>query len=179
MILAAVAAATLTVVVTSSRGDGEPRVPTAKELEAYEAAVTEPAKRGGFVVQEGLKRGLADVASGNAGPVVFQAVSWAEELRGVQVQFNAQAHLAKGTRLEPATKTFDAAFEFYIETAQTIGAAAIASDASRETLLERASASGRRADATYDEASFLLQRLRKQRGLDITARFPSPASEDE
>lgn len=179
MILAAVAATTLISVVTISRRDGGPRVPTAKELEVYEAAVTEPAKRGGFVVQEGLKRGLADVANGNAGPVVFQAVSWAEELRNVQEQFNAQTHLVKGTRLEPATKKFGVAFELYIETAQTIGAAAIASGESRKALLERAAVSGRRADATYDEASFLLQRLRKQRGLDVTARFPSPASEDE
>lgn len=155
-----------------------PRAPTREELEAYEAAIAEPAKQGGFVIQEGLKNGLNQVAAGTPGPVPFQAVQWVSALEEVRKQFNAQAGLTTDTALEPATERFDSALQLYIRTAETIGAAAIAEPGpSRETLLTRAADTGQQADKTYDGASFLLQRLRRYRGLPPTARFPSPRSE--
>jgi hypothetical protein len=154
-------------------------MPTRQQLEAYEAALTPHAKRGGFIVEEGLKPGLGQVARDAGSPVVFQAVSWSDDLTKVRQAFNAEGHLIRGTQLEPAIADFDAAFELYTETAQTIGAAAIASGEPRQKLLDEAAASGRSADQRYDRASALLQKLRQKRGLPLTARFPSPRSTNQ
>jgi hypothetical protein len=153
----------------------DPRpVPTREQLEAYEEALTPHAKHGGFVVEEGLKFGLGQIERGEGGPVIFQAVGWVDELNGVRKEFNNQGHLVKGTQLEPAIADFDAAFKLYIDAAQTIGAAAVASGDPQKRLLDRAAETGHAADLRYDKASALLQKLRQERGLPMTARFPSP-----
>ncbi|MEA3077758.1 MAG: hypothetical protein QOF60_2666, partial [Actinomycetota bacterium] len=150
------------------------RTPSRQQLEAYEDALTPHAKRGGFIVEEGLKYGLGQVSRDEGGPVPFQAISWADQLTDVRREFNAQSHFVRGTRLEPAVADFDAAFALYIDAARTIGAAAIASGEPRRKLVDQAAETGRRADANYDAASALIQRFRREHGLPPTARFPDP-----
>jgi hypothetical protein len=109
---------------------------------------------------------------------MFQAVSWVEQLKEVRSQFAAGGKGLHDDRLRSAAKKFDQSFRMYEQAAETIGASAIASGDGRTTLLERAANNGRAADRRYDEASALLQGVRRSVGLEPLARFPDPATRD-
>ena len=145
-------------------------------LTRYEDAVAGPAREGGFVIQEGLKIGLAQVGSGQAGNVTFQAVGWVNQLEDVRTRFSGAATRLHDPQLKAAADAFDEALVLYKRAAETIGAAAIAAPDSepRTRLLEQAGATGRQADARFDEASALMQQIRRSLGLAPTSRFPDP-----
>lgn len=131
----------------------------ADAVAAYKEAVQAPARDGGFVVQAGLKQGLSQVASGQAGNVVFQAVSWVEQLEQVRARFAAAVGDTDDERLRVVARAFDESLVLYKQTAETIGAAAMASGEPRIRLLEQAVARGREADERYDLAMATLKEL--------------------
>ncbi|HEX7168667.1 MAG TPA: hypothetical protein VF230_16925 [Acidimicrobiales bacterium] len=165
--------------IANSATDPQPSRADRAELTAYERAIAAPAKEGGFVVQEGLKVGLAQVGSGNAGQVMFQAVAWVERIKTVRTEFDAAAAPLTVPTLIEAAEAFDEALVLYERTAETIGAAAIASGDPRVTLLEKAAASGKKADARYDKAMALIQSTRKALKMPATEGLPSPGTENE
>jgi hypothetical protein len=131
----------------------------------YERAVARPARDGGFVIQEGLKPALPRLAADQPGNTMFQAVSWVNQLEQVRVRFASAAEGLKDRQLLAAARAFDESLLLYKRTAETIGAAAIASGEPRVRLLETAAASGKKADARYDQALALVQAARRSAGL--------------
>lgn len=166
-------------VIAGARDRGGEATVDAASIVAYEKAISGPAREGGFVIQEGLKIGLAQVAADQGGSVTFQAVSWVNQLENIRRQFAAAGEGLEDDGLKQAAKHFDAALVLYERTAETIGAAALTDGEPRTKLLTEAAARGRAADARYDAASSQLQRVRRAAGLPPTARFPNPAREDE
>ena len=147
-----------------------------QEVLRYEEALGGPARDGGFVVQRGLKVGLAQVAGDEAANVMMQAVSWVEQLGRVRERFAAAATGLQQPELIAAAAAFDEALDGYQRAAETIGAAAIAAGEPRTSLLERAAASGRAADERYEEAIELLAAARRAVGLPATDGILRPAS---
>lgn len=177
-VLGALAAALMVagaLVAIVGQAEGDTTTARRSEIVAYEKKISGPARDAGFVVQEGLKPGLADVAAGQPGPVVFSAVTWVDRFRSIGEQFAAAADGLHDGDLRRAAELFESALKEYERTAETIGAAAIASGEPRQKLLEKAAAKGRHADQEYDKASAHLQRARRSVGLPPTARFPDPS----
>lgn len=136
---------------------------------AWERAITQPAKDGGFVIQNGMKPAVADLGRDMPGQTMFQAVGWVAELERVRGVF---AQAVPPPSLRDAAADFDAALRMYREAAETLGAAAISAGDTRRTLLDRAVAKAQEADATYDRASAALQRIRRLLGLGPSPNFP-------
>jgi hypothetical protein len=170
-VVAAVMVAGFAIGFVNQRGDRSASSRRAS-VTAYDRAIQQPARDGGFVIQEGLKHGLAEVAADQPGAVAFQAVSWVATLEKVRSEFTAAARHLADDELRAAAADFDTALLLYKQAAETIGAAAIASGAPRTTLLERAARIGRDADRRYDAASAHLQKARRSVGLPPSDRFP-------
>lgn len=149
---------------------------TSEQLAAYEDGITAAAKHGGFVVENGLKVGLRQIAAGEGNAVPLQAVGWVGELENVRAEFKSKTVGLERTDVDAIARAFDAALVQYIETAELIGAAAIASGEPRAQLLQKAADAGRRADAAYDKAGQALQHARRDAGLPPTDRFPAARS---
>ena len=128
---------------------------TTGQLVAYQAAIHPPLSEGGRLVQERLKP-----AAGAAAPVA-DAEGWARELDAIRAKVAA---VDPPSRLGEAHRLFDAALAAYA------GAARLIADGSPGAV-----AAGERADATYDDASRILQRERRRLGLGPSAEFPDPS----
>jgi hypothetical protein len=127
---------------------------TSAELVAYQAAIHPPLSEGGRLVQERLK------PAAPAGTPVAEADGWARELDAIRARVAA---VDPPDELAGAHRLFDTALAQYAETARLVA------DGSGDAV-----AAGERADATYDDASRILQRERRRLGLGATAEFPDP-----
>lgn len=148
----------------------------ADAIEVYENSVIGPMQRGGRVVEQGMKPAVQQLADGGPSQATMQAVAWVDELRAVRSTVKAVE--APGA-LRDVARLFDESLALYADAATTIGAAAIATGEPRQKLLADAVGLARRADDRYDEASELLQRLRRQAGLPVSTRFPNPEATNE
>lgn len=159
--------------LTNEGSAGTPR-PSRAHVEAYEDTVHPLLRRGGQVVEQGMKPAVQTIARNEPTQATFQAVSWVAELEAVHRE---TAAVAPPRGLERAHTLFLESLTLYTSAAQTIGAAAIATGEPREKLLADAVAKARQADDVYDKASSMLQSARRRAGLPASERFPK--GEDE
>jgi hypothetical protein len=158
---------------TAGSGDGAPARVAPAQVEAFEESIFGPVKRGGRVVEQGMKPAVQAVAEGDPSSVVLQAVTWVDELDAARAELTALTP-PDGPGLGHITAGLAGALASYAEAARTIGAAAIATGEPRSRLLAQAVAAARAADDEYDRASALLQAARRRAGLPPSTRFPDP-----
>jgi hypothetical protein len=144
---------------------------SASDVDAYVAAITPPARQGGFVIQEGMKPAVAGLGRGENVPVIMQAVGWVAQLKQVRADF-AKAKVSG--ELRAAAADFDRALALYIDAAERLGSVGMAGGDVRARLLDKAVAVARQADHVYDTASGELQRVRRRHGLPPSSLFPNP-----
>lgn len=151
---------------------------TVQELTAYQQAIASPLREGGATVQLQIKPRLTDLDKGTVAPdvVVVESASWVRQLTRVRT---AVAAAAAPPQLAGASRLFDEALVGYIRAATLFGKAAAAPPADRPELLRRGIEVATAADKTYDEASRILQRLRRQLGMGRTSEFPDPDTRNQ
>jgi hypothetical protein len=150
---------------------------TAAELTAYTEAVLPALSDGGKTIEQGMKPALAALSGSdkNVPPaaVAGEAQAWVRDLRDVRGRVAA---VPAPAALREAARLFDTALGQYVAAAETFGLAAAATGRERTQLVDQGVATARAGDATYDDASRIIQDLRRRLGLGPTADFPDPSA---
>jgi hypothetical protein len=154
-----VAAAAGTAHLLRPDAGGAVRADVARAVAAYEAALEPLVEDAGFVVAEGLRPGVADVADGRYPDEVLvrMATGWVDELVAARA---ALAALPRHPALADVAASLDGALAGYVEVATVLRRAAGASGAHRQALLDRVADLGPAADERYDAARAAIDALR-------------------
>jgi hypothetical protein len=147
---------------------------TRDQLVAYQSAVAPAVHDGGATVEKGMKPALDDLVNRHVVPpeaIAVEADGWIRDLTAVRKRV---ADVKPPPALRPASRLFDRSLGEYIEAARLFGDAARATPAERPALLKLGYAKATAADGHYDDASRILQRLRRRLGLGVTSQFPDP-----
>jgi hypothetical protein len=158
--------------VAAALDDGGPEEATVLQLAAYEKAVVDTAKQGGQSVELGLKVAIGDLGSEHrTAPAVIaeQAVAWRADLVRARDVFD---DTDPPPGLDSMRRDFVASLGAYVAAADLVREAALAPEAARDALLDRAVEAGRRGDRLYDRASRTLQDARRRAGLPPSPEFP-------
>lgn len=125
---------------------------------AYEAALEPLLEDAGFVVAQGVRPGVGDVAEGRlpAEVLTTMATGWAAELRAARA---AVAALPRHRGLDGVAAAYDRALAAYVEVAEVLREAAAAGGSRRQALLDRVADLGPVADRLYDDARAALEAL--------------------
>lgn len=175
LLVAGVAAAVVLAATTDGDATSAPRL-TADELLAYQAAVHPALRDGGQTVEQGMKPAVADLRDPGGVPpeaIADEADAWTRDLAAVRAKVAA---VPVPAGLREVAAGFDAALARYLAAAAAFGRAARAPERERAALIEEGVAIAREADRHYDDASRVLQRLRRDLGLGATADFPDPVT---
>lgn len=174
-IVIAMLGATALGAVLAARSEETPRdTLTAVELQAYQGLITPHLTEGGKIVQLGMKPAMTDLATPGGIPaatIAGEADAWVAALTGVRQRVAA---VIPPEQLREAHRLFDEALGRYLEAARLFGQAARAPAAEQRAAIDRGIAVAEIADDVYDAASRILQRLRRELGLGVTADFPDP-----
>lgn len=151
--------------------------PSVAALEGYLAELEPIAKDAGRVVQLGLKAGITDIGRSRYGDDVLigMAEGWAVELGTLREELAA---VTPPEGLAEAHLVFVAAFDGYLETADTLAAAAHGPEADRGELARQAAAQGRAADDLWDEGAALVQAGATRSGEPSIPWLPTPEGGD-
>jgi hypothetical protein len=174
VVTAAVAAVVLSAAAAAAYVAGhrteKPKL-TSQELAAYQGALIVPLREGGRVVEQDMKPTVTDFTQGTVTPAALseRSATWVDELTRVREQVAA---VPAPDPLRPASAGFDRALARYVDAARGFGTAARATD--RTAALDAAYTIANDADHLYDSASAVLQRVRRDLGLDPSSDFPDP-----
>lgn len=144
-----------------------------RALLAYEEAISEPATRGGSIVEQEIKRAVNQFNRGElpAADLKRFAPNWAGLMRQVRDDFVA---VKPPSFLGDIDRKWARAFNGYLEAIELFRAAADVSGPARKRAMTRAFDTADGADDLYDEASRVIQTWRRRFGLQPTSRFPDP-----
>ena len=174
VIAAAVIAAVSAAAAVLAAGTSSSHRPTRAQEQAFEQAVVPLVTEGGRVVEQGMKPALHDLTTDHVTPPAFIAVEagqWKATLQ--RVQRGVAAVHTVGT-LRTARARLVAALALYEQAAVEFKAAAQASGAARQQLIDSGIATAKRGDATYDAGATTVQAVRRSLGLGPSASFPDP-----
>lgn len=174
IVVALIAAAGFAAVATVIGGDKKPSGLTRAELETYQSAIAPVMQEGGRTVELGMKPAIKDLAEPGGVPaaaIAGESDAWIRDLTSVRTRVAA---VTPPKALAEAHRLFDAALGEYLAAAALFGRAARAPAAERRALIDHGLDTAERADDTYDAASRIIQRWRRDLGLGATADFPDP-----
>lgn len=135
----------------------------------YARSVDRVVREGGFVVTQGMRPGLADIADGRFSndTLVTMAKGWLGSMERVRAELAA---VAPPAFLTEAARRYDAALAAYVAVAEALLEGAEARGERRAMLIEQVPPLGRRADALWDRAHVELERHRARLGLSTDDR---------
>jgi hypothetical protein len=151
-----------------------PPAVSAAQLTAYDAAITPALQSAGAMVEQDIKPSIAALEAGS-----LTAATIRDRAAGWRVAFaQARVLLARATvpaQLSEAAADFDRAFQQYQAAAATLGTLPdSATGGADPDGVRAAAAQARQADASYDSAATIIQRLRRSAGLAPSADLPDP-----
>lgn len=150
---------------------------TRAQEQAFEANVVPLVTDGGRVVEDGMKPALHDLTTDHVTPPSFiagEATQWQATL---QRDGHDLAAVRATGQLARARDLLVRAVGIYAAAAADFHAAALATGAERNRLIDSGIATAERGDATYDEGAAIVQALRRSLGLGPSASFPDPGHE--
>jgi hypothetical protein len=144
--------------VSQSGGSDDRDLLDGESVERYVAAMQALGAEGGQIVADGMKPGVADIASRTLPDEVLErmASGWLASME--EVRNEATALPAPGALAEAAVR-FERAFIAYVRTAEALLSATRSEGSERDRLIDLAIASGSDADDLYDDALATLERL--------------------
>lgn len=131
----------------------------------YEQAVERAVRDGGFVVTQGMRPGVADIAEG-AYPdetLVSMASGWAGSMERVRLELSTAD---RPSFLVGVARRYDAALAAYVEVGEALVAAAEATGSERAARIAEVPPLGRQADELWNQAHAELERHRARLGID-------------
>lgn len=154
---------------------------TATEVSAYQKELFPLAEEWGRIEIQGMRAAIGDLSDGDAEGV--PAVTIAGEARAWQASLidlrKRIAALTPPEPLVPAERLFDRAIVRYIDAAIEFEKAADGPETQRQVGIERGIEAALDGARLYNEASMVLQRVRKSVGLPETPDFPNRPAGDQ
>lgn len=168
----------LAVGIALAAGDTDDET-TAEAVSAYQKELFPLVEEWGRIEVQGMRPAIGDLSSGEGVPAVTiagEARAWQAGLKDLRKRIAA---LDPPKPLLPAERLFDRSIVRYIDAAIEFEKAADGPEAGRQAGIERGIEAARDGARLYNEASMVLQRVRKSVGLPETPDFPNrPAGEE-
>lgn len=159
-------------------GDGEDG-PDRKAVEAYQAKLLPLVTEWGKVEVQGMRPAIGDLVSGEGVPpeaVGGEARAWRAAFLDLRDKIRA---LDPPIELVPAELLFDNSMQRYIDATVAFEQAADGPVEARQASIETGIEAARDGARLYNEASMVLQRVRRAAGLPTSPDFPDKPAGDE
>ena len=177
LILGAALAAAAAIAFATVGGEGDK--PDPKAVEAWQKQLFPLVEEWGKIEVQGMRPAIGDLTRGDGVPpeaVGGEARAW----RAAFVDLRAKiAALDPPPELEAAERLFDQSMQQYLDSTFAFEQAADGPVDQRQANIEKGINLAKEGARLYNEASLILQRVRKEAGLGETRDFPNhPAGEE-
>lgn len=173
----AVAAGGIAVIALTAGGGDDG--PDPKAIEAYQAKLLPLVQDWGRIEVQGMRPAIADLVSGEGVPpetVAGEARAWHAGFVDLRAKIAA---LDPPPELQPVEDQFDDAMQHYLDSALAFEQAADGPAEARTAGIEKGIAAAKEGARLYNEASMVLQRVRRAAGLPTSPDFPDRPAGDE